>query len=381
MLEVLAILTLLFVGAIVVGAIALLAGLVKFTFKLALLPVVLGLKGLVFVIGFVIALVVVGPVVLVLGILLLIPILILGGLVWAGVAVFTLFWDSPTPKKKRGSHPRTRAVFNSLFSNSRSELLPAHDRIKDHQERRLLLGFGLFNHRQTPRVVELLVQTISGVAGCDDHPLQIDARLFRRSQDFLAVHFRHFPVEQQKMDVGRHTRNRFGRVGVGFDGDLILVALLQQLAPDGALQSGVVDHHRATRFSSGHPEKPTPATSNSPGFRGLDTRRKIHPPARLPTDHTDIHRRVYLCGSVFICVICGQYTVGRTGDRFLTAGVETERVYGSDELLYRNAVTANQRPTFVQAHLGVGDSGDLRECPLDAGDTTVAPHAINFELQ
>ena len=89
MLEVFAILTLLFVGAIVVGVIALLAGLIKFTFKLALLPVVLGLKGLVFVIGFVIALVVVGPVVLVLGILLLIPILILGGLVWAGVAVFT----------------------------------------------------------------------------------------------------------------------------------------------------------------------------------------------------------------------------------------------------------------------------------------------------
>lgn len=89
MLEVLAILTLLFVGAIVIGVIALLAGLMKFTLKLALLPVVLGLKALVFVIGFVIALVVVGPVVLVLGLLLLIPILFLGGLVWAGVAVFT----------------------------------------------------------------------------------------------------------------------------------------------------------------------------------------------------------------------------------------------------------------------------------------------------
>lgn len=89
MLEVLAILTLLFVGAIVVGAIALLAGLVKFTFKLALLPVMLALKALVFVIGFVIAFVVVGPVVLVLGLLLLIPLLILGGLVWAGIAVVT----------------------------------------------------------------------------------------------------------------------------------------------------------------------------------------------------------------------------------------------------------------------------------------------------
>jgi hypothetical protein len=89
MLEVFAILTLLFVGAFVVGVIALLAGFVKFTFKLALLPVVLGLKALVFVIGFVIALVVVGPVVLALGLILLIPLLILGGLVWAGVAVFT----------------------------------------------------------------------------------------------------------------------------------------------------------------------------------------------------------------------------------------------------------------------------------------------------
>ena len=41
MLEVLAILTLLFVGALVVGVIALLAGLIKFTIKLALLPVVI----------------------------------------------------------------------------------------------------------------------------------------------------------------------------------------------------------------------------------------------------------------------------------------------------------------------------------------------------
>ena len=89
MLEVFAILTLLFAGAFVVGVIALLAGFVKFTFKLALLPVVLGLKALVFVIGFVIALVVVGPVVLALGLILLIPLLILGGLVWAGIAVFT----------------------------------------------------------------------------------------------------------------------------------------------------------------------------------------------------------------------------------------------------------------------------------------------------
>ena len=89
MLEVLAVLMLLFVGAVVVGMIMLLAGLFKFTIKLALLPVVFGLKALVFVIGFVIALVVVGPVVLALGLVLLIPLLILGGIVWAGVAVVT----------------------------------------------------------------------------------------------------------------------------------------------------------------------------------------------------------------------------------------------------------------------------------------------------
>jgi len=89
MLEVLAVLMLLFVGAVVVGMIMLLAGLFKFTIKLALLPVVFGLKALVFVIGFVIALVVVGPVVLALGLVLLIPLLILGGIVWAGIAVVT----------------------------------------------------------------------------------------------------------------------------------------------------------------------------------------------------------------------------------------------------------------------------------------------------
>ena len=89
MFEVLAILALLFIGAVVVGVIALLAGLIKFTVKLALLPIVLGIKALVFVIGFIIALVVVGPVVLALALVLLIPLLLLGGLVWAGVAIVT----------------------------------------------------------------------------------------------------------------------------------------------------------------------------------------------------------------------------------------------------------------------------------------------------
>jgi hypothetical protein len=89
MLEFLAILTLLFVGAVVFGVIVLLAGFLKIVLKLVLLPVVFGLKALVFVIGFVIALAVVGPVVLLVGALLLIPLLILGGIVWAGIAIAT----------------------------------------------------------------------------------------------------------------------------------------------------------------------------------------------------------------------------------------------------------------------------------------------------
>ncbi len=89
MLEVLAILMLLFVGAVAVGFIVLVAGFLKIVLKLALLPIILGLKALVFVIGFVIALAVLGPVVLLVGALLLIPLLILGGIVWAGVAIAT----------------------------------------------------------------------------------------------------------------------------------------------------------------------------------------------------------------------------------------------------------------------------------------------------
>jgi hypothetical protein len=89
MLEALALFTLIVVGAVVVGVLMLLAGLFKLVIKLALLPIVLGLKALLFVIAFVIALAVVGPVVLVVGGLLLIPLLFLGGLLWAGVAVVT----------------------------------------------------------------------------------------------------------------------------------------------------------------------------------------------------------------------------------------------------------------------------------------------------
>ena len=89
MFEALAVLTLLFVGAVIVGVLVLLAGILKFVFKLALLPLILGLKALFFVIAFVVALAVLGPVVLIVGGLLLIPLLILGGIVWAGIAIAT----------------------------------------------------------------------------------------------------------------------------------------------------------------------------------------------------------------------------------------------------------------------------------------------------
>ena len=89
MLEALAVLTLLVAGAVVVGVLVLVAGVLKLLFKLALLPIVLGLKALFFVLAFALALVVVGPVVLILGAVLLIPLLFVGGLNWAGVAAVT----------------------------------------------------------------------------------------------------------------------------------------------------------------------------------------------------------------------------------------------------------------------------------------------------
>jgi hypothetical protein len=89
MLEVLALLTLLFAGAVAIGVLVLVAGILKFVFKLALLPIVLGFKALFFVIAFVVAVAVLGPVLLIVGALLLLPLVILGGLVWTCVAIVT----------------------------------------------------------------------------------------------------------------------------------------------------------------------------------------------------------------------------------------------------------------------------------------------------
>jgi hypothetical protein len=88
MFEVIGILGVLLVVGIVIGVIGLVIGLLKFVLKIALIPLWLGLKLLGLLIGGVVLLAL-SPVLLVIGILILIPLLFLGGLIWAGVALVT----------------------------------------------------------------------------------------------------------------------------------------------------------------------------------------------------------------------------------------------------------------------------------------------------
>jgi hypothetical protein len=90
MFELLGLVALVAVGAVIFGAVALIVGLLKVVFKVALIPVWIGLaavKGIVLLVAGVLALVLVGPVVLGVGLVLLVPLLLLGGLVWLGVTV------------------------------------------------------------------------------------------------------------------------------------------------------------------------------------------------------------------------------------------------------------------------------------------------------
>jgi hypothetical protein len=90
MLELLGILGIVVVGGLVLGVVALVAGLLKILLKVALIPVWLGVtavKGLVWILVGGIGLLILGPVVLGVGLVVLIPLLILGGLVWAGVTL------------------------------------------------------------------------------------------------------------------------------------------------------------------------------------------------------------------------------------------------------------------------------------------------------
>lgn len=92
MVEIAGLLTLLVFGAVIVGAAALVFGLLKLAFKLVLLPVWIGLalvKWIVLIGLGVVATMVVGPVVVGLLAVLAIPVLVIGGLIWAGVALVT----------------------------------------------------------------------------------------------------------------------------------------------------------------------------------------------------------------------------------------------------------------------------------------------------
>jgi hypothetical protein len=89
MFEVLGILALVAVGAVVLGVLALVAGLIKLVLKIALIPLALLLKGMGLLLGALVVLVVVGPLVFGIGLVILLPLLLLGGLIWLGVAFVT----------------------------------------------------------------------------------------------------------------------------------------------------------------------------------------------------------------------------------------------------------------------------------------------------
>jgi hypothetical protein len=89
MFELFGILALIAVGAVVFGVIAIVGGLLKLVLKIALIPMVLLVKGIGLLIGALVVLFVVGPLVFGIGLVVLIPLLILGAMVWAGVALVT----------------------------------------------------------------------------------------------------------------------------------------------------------------------------------------------------------------------------------------------------------------------------------------------------
>lgn len=90
MFEILGLLAIIAVAGLVLGCVALCIGLIKVVFKIALIPISLGLlalKGVAFLVVGLVALVVLGPIVLGIGLAILVPVLILGAIVWAGVAL------------------------------------------------------------------------------------------------------------------------------------------------------------------------------------------------------------------------------------------------------------------------------------------------------
>ena len=92
MLELIGLIALVVVGGLVLTVLGLVVGLLKVVFKVALIPVWLGLaaiKWLVLIVLCLVGVLVCGPIVVGLGLLALLPIAILGMMVWAAVAVVT----------------------------------------------------------------------------------------------------------------------------------------------------------------------------------------------------------------------------------------------------------------------------------------------------
>jgi len=90
MLELIALLGVLFVGGLVLGAVVLAFKLLFVVFKIALIPIKIGLHLVVGLIGLVVGgcvLLLFGPLVAVVLFVLFLPILIIGGLVWGAVAL------------------------------------------------------------------------------------------------------------------------------------------------------------------------------------------------------------------------------------------------------------------------------------------------------
>ncbi len=92
MLELIALLGVLIVGGLVIGAVVLLFKLLFFAFKIVLIPIKIGFHLVVGLMGLVIGgcvLLLLGPVAAVVLFALFIPVLIIGGLVWGAVALVT----------------------------------------------------------------------------------------------------------------------------------------------------------------------------------------------------------------------------------------------------------------------------------------------------
>ena len=90
MLELIALLGVLFVGGLVLGAVVLAFKLLFVVFKIALIPIKIGLHLVVGLIGLVVGgcvLLLFGPLAAVVLFILFLPVLIIGGLVWGAVAL------------------------------------------------------------------------------------------------------------------------------------------------------------------------------------------------------------------------------------------------------------------------------------------------------